>query len=82
MLELGHGLRMGFALALLADDFAYYWFHRLHHEVRVLWAAHVTHHSSQRYNLATALRQSWIADDHAALLRAARRCSASTRCCS
>ncbi|MCX5739849.1 MAG: sterol desaturase family protein, partial [Proteobacteria bacterium] len=45
--------------ALLADDFCYYWFHRLHHEVRFFWAAHVTHHSSQRYNLATALRQSW-----------------------
>jgi sterol desaturase/sphingolipid hydroxylase (fatty acid hydroxylase superfamily) len=48
-----------FALALVADDFAYYWFHRLHHEVRLFWAAHVTHHSSQRYNLSTALRQSW-----------------------
>jgi sterol desaturase/sphingolipid hydroxylase (fatty acid hydroxylase superfamily) len=48
-----------FGLALLADDFAYYWFHRLHHEVRGLWAAHVPHHSSRRYNLATALRQSW-----------------------
>jgi len=48
-----------FVLALLADDFAYYWFHRLHHEVRVLWASHVPHHSSQRYNLSTALRQSW-----------------------
>lgn len=45
--------------AVLADDFAYYWFHRLHHEVRLLWASHVPHHSSQRYNLATALRQSW-----------------------
>jgi sterol desaturase/sphingolipid hydroxylase (fatty acid hydroxylase superfamily) len=56
--ELGSGPGV-FALALLADDFAYYWFHRLHHEVRVLWAAHVTHHSSRRYNLATALRQSW-----------------------
>jgi sterol desaturase/sphingolipid hydroxylase (fatty acid hydroxylase superfamily) len=41
-------------------DFAYYWFHRLHHEVRVLWASHVPHHSSQRYNLSTALRQSWL----------------------
>jgi sterol desaturase/sphingolipid hydroxylase (fatty acid hydroxylase superfamily) len=46
-------------LLLLADDFAYYWFHRLHHDVRLLWAAHVNHHSSQRYNLSTALRQSW-----------------------
>jgi sterol desaturase/sphingolipid hydroxylase (fatty acid hydroxylase superfamily) len=55
---LGEG-PLAFAAALLAVDFAYYWFHRLHHEVRVLWASHVPHHSSQRYNLATALRQSW-----------------------
>jgi sterol desaturase/sphingolipid hydroxylase (fatty acid hydroxylase superfamily) len=58
LFDLGAGAA-GFALALLADDFAYYWFHRLHHEVRVLWASHVPHHSSRRYNLATALRQSW-----------------------
>jgi sterol desaturase/sphingolipid hydroxylase (fatty acid hydroxylase superfamily) len=58
LFDLGAGPGL-FALALLADDFAYYWFHRLHHEVRVLWAAHVTHHSSERYNLSTALRQSW-----------------------
>lgn len=56
--ELGSGAGV-LALALLADDFAYYWFHRLHHEMRVFWAAHVTHHSSRRYNLSTALRQSW-----------------------
>jgi sterol desaturase/sphingolipid hydroxylase (fatty acid hydroxylase superfamily) len=55
---LGEGA-WAFAGALVAVDFAYYWFHRLHHEVRVLWASHVPHHSSQRYNLATALRQSW-----------------------
>ena len=47
-------------LLLLADDFSFYWHHRLSHEVRVLWAAHVNHHSSQSYNLATALRQSWV----------------------
>jgi sterol desaturase/sphingolipid hydroxylase (fatty acid hydroxylase superfamily) len=47
------------ALLLLADDLAYYWFHRLHHEMRVLWASHVVHHSSQFYNFSTALRQSW-----------------------
>ncbi|MFZ1865573.1 MAG: sterol desaturase family protein [Polyangiales bacterium] len=46
-------------LLLFAEDFCYYWFHRLHHEVRVLWAAHVNHHSSTHYNLTTALRQSW-----------------------
>jgi sterol desaturase/sphingolipid hydroxylase (fatty acid hydroxylase superfamily) len=44
---------------LVVDDFMYYWFHRLHHEVRVLWMAHVNHHSSEKYNLSTALRQSW-----------------------
>lgn len=42
-----------------AQEIAYYWFHRLSHEVRFLWAAHVNHHSSERYNLSTALRQSW-----------------------
>ena len=42
-----------------ADDLAYYWFHRAHHEVRILWASHVVHHSSEHYNLSTALRQTW-----------------------
>ncbi|HEY0699284.1 MAG TPA: sterol desaturase family protein [Micromonospora sp.] len=46
-------------LLFVADDLAYYWFHRLHHEVRLLWAGHVVHHSSVRFNLSTALRQSW-----------------------
>jgi len=46
---------------VFADDFAFYWMHRLSHEVRLLWATHVVHHSSQRYHLATALRQSWSA---------------------
>jgi sterol desaturase/sphingolipid hydroxylase (fatty acid hydroxylase superfamily) len=47
------------AILLVVADFVYYWFHRLSHDVRFLWAAHVNHHSSQRYNLSTALRQSW-----------------------
>lgn len=46
-------------LLFFADDFTFYWHHRLSHEVRVLWAAHVNHHSSVRMNLGTALRQSW-----------------------
>jgi sterol desaturase/sphingolipid hydroxylase (fatty acid hydroxylase superfamily) len=48
-----------YALLFFADDFAYYWFHRIHHEVRVFWASHVVHHSSEHYNLSTALRQTW-----------------------
>ena len=58
LLDLGPGPWV-FAVALVADDLCYYWFHRLHHEVRLLWAAHVNHHSSRHFNLSTALRQPW-----------------------
>ena len=46
-------------LCFVLDDFAYYWFHRSAHRVRWFWAAHVNHHSSEHYNLSTALRQTW-----------------------
>ncbi|KAM6451075.1 alkylglycerol monooxygenase isoform 2-T2 [Liasis olivaceus] len=39
-------------------DFGYYWFHRMAHEINFLWAGHQAHHSSEYYNLFTALRQS------------------------
>ena len=42
-----------------ADDFSYYWFHRISHSSRYFWASHVVHHSSMKYNLGTALRQTW-----------------------
>ncbi len=48
-----------FILAFVLDDFAYYWIHRFGHRMRWMWAAHVIHHSSQHYNLSTALRQTW-----------------------
>ncbi len=48
-----------FVLIFFAEDFCYYWFHRLSHEHRIWWAAHINHHSSQYYNLSTALRQTW-----------------------
>ena len=48
-----------FILIFFADDFSYYWFHRISHECRLFWASHVVHHSSQHYNLSTALRQTW-----------------------
>lgn len=47
------------ALAFVLDDFRYYWWHRISHERRIFWASHVVHHSSQHYNLTTALRQPW-----------------------
>ncbi len=48
-----------FVLIFFADDIAYYWFHRISHSSRLFWASHVIHHSSQHYNLSTALRQTW-----------------------
>jgi sterol desaturase/sphingolipid hydroxylase (fatty acid hydroxylase superfamily) len=45
------------AAAVFAWDFIYYWNHRFMHESRYMWAIHVVHHSSERYNLSTALRQ-------------------------
>jgi len=46
-------------LILFGDDISYYWFHRFSHTTRFLWASHVIHHSSEKYNLSTALRQTW-----------------------
>ncbi|NCP22221.1 MAG: C-5 sterol desaturase [Flavobacteriales bacterium CG03_land_8_20_14_0_80_35_15] len=46
-------------LLVFADDFTYYWFHRISHVSRFFWASHIIHHSSQHYNLSTALRQTW-----------------------
>lgn len=45
-------------LAFVLYDFIYYWNHRFGHEMSLFWAAHVVHHSSEDYNLSTALRQS------------------------
>ncbi|WP_169569907.1 sterol desaturase family protein [Sneathiella limimaris] len=50
---------LAFLFIFFAEDFCYYWFHRLSHEHRFWWAAHINHHSSQYYNLTTALRQTW-----------------------
>ena len=48
---------LAYAVGILGWDFIYYWNHRFGHESRWLWAMHVVHHSSERYNLSTALRQ-------------------------
>jgi sterol desaturase/sphingolipid hydroxylase (fatty acid hydroxylase superfamily) len=46
-------------IAILGVDFLYYWYHRMAHRVRLFWATHQAHHSSQYFNFATALRQKW-----------------------
>lgn len=47
-------------VGMVVWDFAYYWLHRAEHEIRLLWASHVGHHSSDYYNFSTALRQTWL----------------------
>jgi sterol desaturase/sphingolipid hydroxylase (fatty acid hydroxylase superfamily) len=48
---------LALAVAVAGWDFIYYWNHRFMHESRYMWAVHVVHHSSERYNLSTAVRQ-------------------------
>jgi len=64
--DLGTG-PLAVAGAVLAWDFIYYWNHRLAHESRYVWAVHVVHHSSEHYNLSTALRQP-VADSFTATI--------------
>jgi sterol desaturase/sphingolipid hydroxylase (fatty acid hydroxylase superfamily) len=40
-------------------DFLWYSYHRIAHRVRLVWAAHQAHHSSEYFNFSTALRQKW-----------------------
>lgn len=47
-------------ICFIGVDFIYYWFHRAAHEINIFWAAHQAHHSSEDYNLTTALRQSVV----------------------
>ncbi len=55
-------LALGILFLVLACDFFYYWFHMAMHKIRWFWAVHVTHHSSQRMNFSTALRQNFLMD--------------------
>ncbi|HMQ49595.1 MAG TPA: sterol desaturase family protein [Saprospiraceae bacterium] len=50
--------------AVLADDFTYYWFHRISHQVHIFWAFHVVHHSSEHFNYSTAIRNGWLSILH------------------
>ena len=58
LFDWGVGLGAFFA-CLLAQDFVYYYKHYAAHRIRWFWSAHVVHHSSEHYNLSTALRQPW-----------------------
>lgn len=45
-------------MLFLLADLAYYWAHRMSHEINLFWGGHVVHHQSEEYNLSVALRQS------------------------
>lgn len=47
------------AIGFLVVEFAYYWFHRLHHVVRWLWATHIVHHSTEQLTFLSAVRLGW-----------------------
>lgn len=51
-----------FLITFVVADLGYYWYHRLSHEVGMLWTMHHTHHSSPYYNLTTAVRLNWVAN--------------------
>ena len=59
LLQISPRSALAWCVLFVLDDFTYYWFHRISHECRFWWAAHVNHHSSQQYNLSTAVRQTW-----------------------
>lgn len=56
---------LGFAwyvwiICAIFDDHNFYWHHRLCHNVRLLWAAHLPHHSGHEYNLTISIRNGWF----------------------
>jgi sterol desaturase/sphingolipid hydroxylase (fatty acid hydroxylase superfamily) len=46
------------SVLVLAEDFMFYWMHRVDHYCRFFWAVHVTHHSSEEFNLTVGFRSS------------------------
>src|SRR6059058_4524793 len=53
-----HNVMTYWMLLLLSEDFLYYWLHRFDHEIRLFWAIHVTHHSSDHMNFTVGFRSS------------------------
>ncbi|MDB5284287.1 MAG: sterol desaturase [Bacteroidota bacterium] len=48
---------LNYIFVLVLADFCQYWLHRFSHEVNIMWAGHITHHSNTEYNFGVALRQ-------------------------
>jgi len=45
---------------ILLDDMSFYWHHRFSHKIRILWAAHIPHHSAKKFNLTIGIRNGWF----------------------
>ena len=50
-----------YVVTFIVLDFEFYWGHRLSHQINLLWNGHLIHHNSEEYNLATSIRQPFIA---------------------
>jgi sterol desaturase/sphingolipid hydroxylase (fatty acid hydroxylase superfamily) len=53
------GSAASIAALFIGQEFCYYWFHRCSHHVRLLWANHAVHHSTNALNLSAAFRFGW-----------------------
>ncbi len=53
-----HNQYIYWGLLLIGQDFMFYWLHRIDHVCRMFWAVHITHHSSEEYNLTVGFRSS------------------------
>jgi sterol desaturase/sphingolipid hydroxylase (fatty acid hydroxylase superfamily) len=47
-------------VGVLSCDFVHYFYHWVGHKTRLFWAAHVTHHSSEHFNLSTGWRTNFF----------------------
>lgn len=56
------------AICFIGEDFSYYWYHRACHSIRLLWATHLVHHSSETYNFFASFRQSWFGNINGSFL--------------
>jgi sterol desaturase/sphingolipid hydroxylase (fatty acid hydroxylase superfamily) len=53
-----HNSYLYWIVLLVSEDFMYYWLHRVDHYCRMFWAVHITHHSSEEFNLTVGFRSS------------------------
>jgi sterol desaturase/sphingolipid hydroxylase (fatty acid hydroxylase superfamily) len=58
IIDLSNNPYLYWSLLFLLEDLAFYVEHYVDHYVRLFWAVHVTHHSSEEFNLTTGFRSS------------------------